>query len=116
MTGLPTTLTFSEYQDKAVSLAVYPNVGKNYNYPLKGLFGEAGEVAEKLKKIERDKNGVVNAEDRQEIGKELGDVLWYISALAMEFGFDLGQVAQANLDKLQSRKDRGVLQGSGDNR
>lgn len=84
-------------------------------YNALGMGGEAGEVMEKIKKHARD--GVASLKThREEVGKELGDVLWYLSQLAADFGFSLQEVAQMNLDKLASRKARGVLSGSGDNR
>jgi NTP pyrophosphatase (non-canonical NTP hydrolase) len=81
-----------------------------------GLVGEAGEVAEKMKKIIRDNNGEVTEEKKQEIKKELGDVLWYIGAMCSELKISMDEVAQMNIEKLFSRKDRGVLHGDGDNR
>ena len=81
-----------------------------------GLAGESGEVLEKFKKLIRDKNGEMTDEDKIEIAKELGDILWYVNSVAHLIGYDLGYVAQANLDKLASRKNRGKLSGSGDNR
>ena len=95
---------------------MYPNKGDNLYYPALGLAGEAGEVCEKIKKIMRDKGGVISEEDSLELSKELGDVLWYVSALACEINVALSSVAEENLDKLSSRQDRGKLQGSGDNR
>lgn len=83
-----------------------------------GLAGETGEVMEKIKKMIRDKDGVFHhtPEDLEELKKELGDVLWYLSALAFYNGIDLDDVARANLDKLRSRKERNKIHGSGDNR
>lgn len=81
-----------------------------------GLVGESGEVAEKFKKLIRDKQGKISEEDRQEILKELGDILWYINAVSNLLGSSLEEVAQKNLDKVLSRKARGTTQGSGDNR
>lgn len=81
-----------------------------------GLSGEAGEVAEKMKKILRDKGGQMTDEDKKEFIKELGDILWYINSTALYLGYTLDDVAQANLDKVLSRKARGVSHGSGDNR
>ncbi|MDO8265915.1 MAG: nucleoside triphosphate pyrophosphohydrolase family protein [Candidatus Saccharibacteria bacterium] len=81
-----------------------------------GLVGEAGEVAEKFKKIVRDKGGEITSQDRTDIQKELGDVLWYVSALAEYLDLTLEEVAEKNLEKLFSRRDRGVQKGSGDNR
>lgn len=108
--------TFLQYQDEAFQTAIYPNKGNNIVYPALGLIGEAGEVAEKIKKILRDKNGEWGPGDRAAIVKELGDVLWYLSALCTEFQVDLEYVALTNLEKLQSRQQRNTLQGSGDDR
>jgi NTP pyrophosphatase (non-canonical NTP hydrolase) len=125
--GLLERLSFSEYQRRAAATAVYPHVavnpnsvgescGGDYIYPALGLCGEAGEVAEKIKKIVRDKDGFVDATDRAAVAKELGDVLWYVAALCKEFQLDMGEVAQGNLDKLAARAAKGTLGGSGDNR
>lgn len=81
-----------------------------------GLVEEGGEVAGKFKKLIRDKNGVLTDEDKKEILKELGDVLWYVNSISSLLGSSLEDVAAGNLEKLASRKDRGVLNGSGDNR
>ena len=81
-----------------------------------GLMGESGEVAEKFKKLIRDKQGKISEEDRQEIIKELGDILWYINSVSHLLGSNLEEVAERNLDKVLSRKERGRLSGSGDNR
>lgn len=107
---------FKQFQEAALSTAIYPERGSNIYYPALGLCGEAGEVAEKVKKIIRDKQGSWTQEDRQEIKKELGDVLWYLAACADEFDLQLEDVAQAVIQKLTSRQQRGVLGGSGDNR
>lgn len=109
-------LDFDLYQKNAGATAIYPNRFKNLYYPALGLAGEAGEVCEKIKKIMRDKNGELNNEDRDLLVKELGDVLWYVSALADELDVFLGSVASANLEKLRSRQERGKISGSGDNR
>lgn len=81
-----------------------------------GLMGESGEVAEKFKKLIRDKHGKISEEDKQEILKELGDILWYINAVSHLLDSSLEEVARKNLDKVLSRKERGVTHGSGDNR
>lgn len=78
--------------------------------------GEVGEVQGKIKKVIRDSGGVITDEVKATVAGELGDCLWYLAAMAEELGLDLGQVAQANLDKLADRKARGVIQGSGDKR
>lgn len=108
-------MNFKEYQEKAVSTAVYSSKYK-VMYPTLGLAGEAGEVADKVKKVYRDSNGEFSSEKRMEIAKEIGDVLWYCAALANDLEFDLDLIAQMNIDKLLSRKERGVIHGSGDNR
>lgn len=109
-------MNFNEYQQIARSTAIYPNIDSNYVYPLLGLVNEAGEVAGKFKKLQRDAGGVITPEFRTAIAHELGDVLWYLSNTASEMGLSLDNIAQMNIDKLQSRKERGTLQGSGDNR
>ncbi len=109
-------MEFEEYQKKSRVVAKYPNAGENYIYPTLGLSGESGEVAEKIKKVLRDKNGQLNEVDCEEIKKELGDVLWYLAQLATELGISLEDVAAGNLAKLYDRMKRGKLSGSGDNR
>jgi NTP pyrophosphatase (non-canonical NTP hydrolase) len=85
-------------------------------YPTLGLANEAGEVAGKIKKIFRDRNGKITEEDRQALKHELGDVLWYLAQICTELGLTLEEVAQANLEKLFSRLERGRIRGDGDNR
>ena len=85
-------------------------------YPTLGLVNEAGEVAGKIKKIFRDKGGVIADEDREALKQELGDVLWYLTQICSELNLTLEQVAEANLEKLFSRLERGQIRGSGDNR
>jgi len=109
-------MNFEEYQKKSRKTAIYPNKGNNFIYPVLGLVGESGEVAEKIKKVIRDYNGVLNKKQRQEIKKELGDVLWYIAQIATELGLSLDEIAVFNIKKLESRKKRNKLHGSGDNR
>jgi NTP pyrophosphatase (non-canonical NTP hydrolase) len=109
-------MDFREYQKKSRKTAIYPQTGKNYIYPTLGLAGEAGEVAEKIKKVIRDKKGKIDKETSKEIEKELGDVLWYVSQLASELKLNLNDVAKKNIEKLYSRMGRGKLKGSGDNR
>jgi len=104
------------YQTSALKTAVYPNMGANFPYPALGLAGEAGEVADKLKKVIRDNDGILTDPVRDAVAKELGDVLWYVSVLAYELDYDLETIASNNLAKLASRQERGVLTGSGDNR
>jgi len=106
-------MKFEEYQKRATATAIYP-AKFSVLYPALGLAGEAGEVADKVKKIVRDNKQLVD--EREELAKELGDVLWYINAMARDIGYSLEVIAEINLNKLESRKERGTLQGSGDNR
>lgn len=112
--------TFMEYQDTIAEFAVYPEKDTGdvaaLSYCGLGLGGETGEVLEHLKKIQRDNDGLVSTERREALSKELGDVLWYLCRLASELGLDMNIVAQQNIQKLRDRLDRGVIQGSGDNR
>jgi NTP pyrophosphatase (non-canonical NTP hydrolase) len=96
--------------------AIYPNIGNNFIYPTLGLCGESGEVAEKVKKIIRDDNGIISEEKKELLKKELGDILWYISNLASELNLSLDNIAITNIEKLLNRQKRNVLSGSGDNR
>lgn len=109
-------MTFEEYQKKSRNTAIYPDLGSNFIYPVLGLVGESGEVAEKIKKVLRDEQGIITPKKKEEIKKELGDVLWYLSQIATELDLSLDDIAQTNIEKLQSRKLRGKLCGSGDNR
>lgn len=115
-------MKLNEYQKLAVAFDLMSREEKmhasspSYVAKVLGLAGEAGEVAEKYKKIIRDKNGKVSEADAAEIIKELGDVLWYVSAISSYLGADLQTVAETNLAKLGSRKTRGSQRGSGDNR
>lgn len=109
-------MNFEEYQKKSRETAVYPNKGNNFIYPVLGLVGEAGEVAEKIKKVLRDDKGIVDDQKKEEIKKELGDVLWYLAQIATELNLSLDEIVETNLEKLESRKQRNKLHGSGDNR
>jgi NTP pyrophosphatase (non-canonical NTP hydrolase) len=109
-------MLLSDYQARSRRTATYPGAGENIVYPTLGLAGEAGEVAEKVKKMLRDDGGVMTGERLEALAGELGDVLWYVAQVATEAGLDLDEIAQANLDKLLSRQQRGVLSGSGDQR
>lgn len=110
-------MDLSEYQRLSRRTAQYPREASAWlAYPALGLAGEAGEVAEHAKKTIRDDGGQVSEERRTAMSKELGDVLWYVAQLASELGLDLDEIAQANLDKLLSRQQRGVLSGDGDDR
>lgn len=107
-------MTLNEYMQAALETAVYP---KEYRiiYPALGMTGEAGEVADKVKKVIRD-YGSFTDERKREIVKEIGDVMWYCATLANDLGYSLEEVGFMNIMKLKSRKERGVIGGSGDNR
>jgi NTP pyrophosphatase (non-canonical NTP hydrolase) len=109
-------MEFSEYQRDSRATAFYPGAGENIVYPALGLCGEAGEVAEKVKKAIRDDGGELTDERREALAAELGDVLWYVAQLATEASLDLDSIAAGNLAKLRSRRERNVLSGSGDAR
>ena len=107
----------NDYQKHAITTIVQTgDPFKDLMAYILGLGGESGEVLEKVKKIVRDKGGVLTAEDKEKIVKELGDVLWYIAVIADGLNYDLQEVADINIKKLQDRKKRNKLKGSGDNR
>lgn len=117
-------MNLNDYQKKAATTDTF---GDNlietllasdpaYTAKILGLVGEAGEVAEKYKKIIRDKAGKISPADQAELVKELGDVLWYVGLLAKYLGVSLEEVAEKNLEKLSSRKSRQAIHGQGDNR
>ena len=106
-------MQLSAYQIAARRTAIYPGEAK-VTYPALGLAGEVGEVCNKIKKVTRD--GLSIDDIRSDLFKELGDVLWYLSALAHDLDISLENLAEQNLEKLKARKERGTLQGSGDNR
>lgn len=133
-------MTFDKFQEIAAKTAIYPTTAKVI-YPALGLPGEVGEVAEKVlegwpdgstktlhmaahagkvvnqvKKIIRDDDGEIIEFRRKAIAKEIGGVLWYCATLASDLGFNLGDIAQENIDTLTSRAKRGTLKGDGDDR
>lgn len=105
-------LTFSEYQARTRDTAVYPE-SQRITYPMMGLCGEVGELANKYQKRLR---GDTSAAPDEDLAKELGDVLWFAAALAHDLGADLAEIAQQNLDKLAMRKANRTLKGAGDDR
>ena len=109
-------MNFNEYQHEARKTAIYPELGNNFWYPALGLSGEAGEVAEIVKKLYRDNGGKLDSDRRDALGKELGDILWYIANLASEADITLESIAFNNIVKLRDRQVRGKVQGSGNNR
>ena len=115
-------MNFNEYQKRA-SKTDYRSkkfekklMGNLLFYPTLGLVGEAGEVAEKVKKLFRDHEGKVDAQFKENIKLELGDILWYVAKLARALGIPLEAVAQGNLKKIMSRKKRNMIHGNGDHR
>ncbi len=109
-------MNFTEYQTKSRVTAKYPAIGHAVIYPTLGLVNEAGEVAGKIKKVFRDKNGEISAETREALKAELGDVLWYLAQTCTELELSLDEVAESNIAKLLDRMARGKIQGDGDNR
>lgn len=99
-------MNFQEYQQEASKTALYPRRMSNLEYPTLGLAGEAGEVANIVKKIQRDNEGIITDETRDKLRDELGDVLWYISACADELGLTLEEIAAFNVNKLAKRHNR----------
>lgn len=106
-------LTFNNYQKYARETAIYKD---GIFYPALGLCGESGEVADKIKKIYRDNDGIISEENKEQIVKEMGDVLWYLANMATDLGVTLEDVAKKNLEKIQSRQEKNLIHGEGDNR
>ena len=109
-------MNFTVYQQKAKGTAKYPIIGHSVIYPTLGLTNEAGEVAGKIKKVFRDKDGLISDETREALKAELGDVLWYLAQVATELNLSLDEIAEHNIAKLLDRQARGKIQGDGDNR
>ena len=110
-------MELNEYQERAKKTDLGTIARENnFDYYALGLVNEAGEVAGKIKKIHRDYGGEVTEEYKKELAKEMGDVLWYLSALCNKFGLNLENIAQMNIDKLYSRLERDQIKGNGDNR
>ncbi len=107
---------FSDYQHRSRKTWKLIKTDHPIVYPTLGLTNEAGEVAGKIKKLFRDKDGDITDTDRESLKLELGDVLWYLAQICTELNIDLGEVAEANLKKLFSRQERGTIGGEGDKR
>jgi NTP pyrophosphatase (non-canonical NTP hydrolase) len=107
--------TLNYYQENAARTAIYSREYK-LAYPILGLTGEAGEIANKYKKVLRDAGNELSEEKRQDLIDELGDVLWYVAAIATDLKVSLEEVATRNVEKLRARAEKGTLQGSGDKR
>ena len=111
-------MDFDEYQQLAARTGFYGTEDRKYvlMYLCMGIAGEAGEVIEKMKKVVRNDKGVVSEEKRQDIKKEIGDVLWYLSQLARALELSFGDIAASNIQKLADRAARGVIKSEGDTR
>ena len=115
-------MKFDEYQEKAKKYDLFDDLEVSnladpaFSEKVLGLVGEAGETADKVKKIIRDKKGTATEEDKDAIKKELGDVLWYVANVSRYLGFSLSDVAKTNIDKLESRYQRNKIHGAGDER
>ena len=111
-------MDFSEYERLAARTATWSGKQKEHllAYIALGVAGEGGEVAEKIKKVIRNDEGVVTDEQREAIKQEIGDVLWYLAMLSRELGFPFEEAAKANIQKLADRAARGVIKSTGDNR
>lgn len=112
-------MEFDDYQKKIIKYDTFSKCDlKEVGFVEKvlGLTGEAGETADKIKKILRDKNGVVSDEDRSSICKELGDTLWYLASIARYLDLPLSEVAEKNVEKLEDRYQRNKIHGAGDER
>jgi NTP pyrophosphatase (non-canonical NTP hydrolase) len=107
---------FNTYQRESRKTWGYISMEHAIVYPTMGLVNEAGEVAGKVKKIFRDRNGDISEADRQALKQELGDVLWYLAQIATELDLSMQEIAEANLVKLFSRLERGQIGGDGDER
>jgi NTP pyrophosphatase (non-canonical NTP hydrolase) len=110
------SLSLKDYQKTALKTARGHEKHDELFHLVLGLTGEAGEIAEKFKKLVRDKDSDVKQLDLDDMSKELGDVLWYVAVLADFLGLSLEDIGRDNLAKLANRQQRGVIQGSGDNR
>lgn len=107
--------TFEQFQRDTQKTAMYPRHRGIY-YTTLGLAGEAGEVANKVKKIIRDDGDVLTSKRKEDLKQEIGDVLWYVSQLCSELELDMADVALSNISKLANRKEKDKIQGEGDNR
>lgn len=110
------TPKYKDYQKSSRKTWSYIKMEHPIVYPTIGLNNEVGEFSGKIKKIFRDKNGLFSEEDKEALKLELGDVLWYFTQICTELGYTLEDVAEANLDKLSSRLERGTIGGDGDER
>ncbi len=111
-------MDFDEYQKLASRTATFEGKQEEFKlmYLTLGIAGESGEIAEKVKKIIRNDDGVISDEKREALKSEIGDVLWYLSQLSRVLGFSFEDAARANIAKLEDRARRGVIKATGDSR
>ena len=109
-------MTLNEYQEKALRTAADKSKHNEFFHLVLGLVGESGEIAEKVKKLVRDNDSDLSRLDKEDIAKELGDVMWYVATLASFLDYDLETIGDKNIAKLADRQTRGKLAGAGDNR
>ena len=109
-------MSFEEYNRESSKSLIYPNDFTTPMYLALGVNGESGELGEKVKKVYRDNGGIFNDKHREEIKKEIGDVLWYLNQLSENLGFTLESASELNLIKIQDRMKRDLIRGTGDNR
>lgn len=108
-------MKLNKYQEEAVKNKIY-GYGSAIIYPALGLGNEAGEVQGKIKKVLRDNGGIFDEISKLAIADEMGDVLWYLAALADDLGYTLNQIAEMNINKIKRRRENNTIGGSGDNR
>lgn len=106
-------LTFNNYQKYARETAIYKD---GIFYPALGLCSESGEVADKIKKIYRDNNGIISEENKEQLIKEMGDVLWYLANMSTDLNVTLEDIAKKNLEKIQARQKKNLIHAEGDDR
>ena len=113
-------MDFNEYQKECaktdVGTSAQDCLKPGWLYYVMGIAGESGEMVDKIKKLFRDKNGIVDEEFKQMLIKEMGDYHWYSARLCSIFDIDYSEIGKQNIEKLQSRMERGKLHGDGDNR
>lgn len=113
-------LGFNDYQKECaktdVGTAAQDILSPGWLYYVLGIAGETGELMEKIKKLFRDKKGEIDAEFKEAVIKEMGDVMWYMARLCSWFDIDFRTVALTNVEKLQRRKSEGTIHGDGDDR
>lgn len=107
-------MELNKYQQLAAEAAFYEH--DDVSYCALGITGEAGEIADHVKKMLRDDYGIITEERKEHLKKELGDVLWYLARMAGKLGYSMDEIAQTNLDKIHDRVKRNTQHGSGDNR